>query len=60
MSSEEIKLIALFIVDLHLAEGVSQLQLNRKFLKLHNNLLEGFKVILKTFLSLAMPIVMEM
>ena len=62
-SSEEIKLTALSIIELHLAEEVSwlvsqlvEIQLNRKFLKLHDNLLEGFGVDLKHFLArLYMP-----
>ena len=46
LSSEEIKPVALFIVELCLAEGI----VNSKF---HYKLLEGFKVNLKTFLGLA-------
>jgi len=64
LSSEEIKPVALSIVELCLAEGMSQLvswqkiQLNRNLLRFHNNWLEGFKVNLKTFLhflGLVMP-----
>jgi len=59
-SSERIKLVALCIVELHLAEGTSwlvssyKIQFNMK--KFHSNLVEGFRVNMKTFLSLAVPI----
>ena len=54
-NSAEIKSVALTIVELK--ESMSQLvkiQLNRKILKLHRNLLEGFGVALKVFFGLVM------
>ena len=60
-SNEEIKPVALSIIELCLAEGISQFsyykfQLNKIFFKkFHNNLLKGFWDNLKIFLGLAMP-----
>jgi len=56
-SSEEIKPVALSIVELHLVEGISQLvskSISRK-LNWIGKFLEGFRVNLKTFLRLAIP-----
>ena len=62
LNSEEIKPIALVVIELHLSEGVSQSDsqsvenlLNKKFLKFHSNLMQLFRVDLKTFLGLDMP-----
>ena len=58
LNSEEIKPIALDIIELHLSEGISQsvgLYKIRNFKKFHINLTEGFMVDLKTILGLAMP-----
>ena len=55
LNSEVIEPVALAIIELHLPEGISQsVSRNKKFLKFHINLMEGFMVDLKTFLSLAM------
>ena len=54
-------MVAIAIIELRLSEGISQSVsqqknlLNRKFLKFHNNLVQWFRVDLKTFLGLAMP-----
>ena len=65
LNSEEIKAVAIAIIELCLSKGISkggsksvsqsvnqsvEIRLNRKFLKFRRN---GF--VLKTFLSLAMP-----
>ena len=67
LSSEEIKPVAIAIIELHLSEHISymylvsysvswsKILLNKKIVKFHINLVEGFIVDLKTFLSLAMP-----
>jgi len=66
LNSEEIKPIALVVIELHLSEGVSQsigwsvgqsveILLHKKFLKFYINLREGFMIDLKTFLSFFMP-----
>jgi len=61
LNSEEIKLVAIAIINLRLSEGISQSVsqqknlLNRKFLKFHNNLVQWFRVDLMTFLGLTMP-----
>ena len=66
MNSEEIKPVAIAIIELRSSEGISRSVgqsvsqqknlLNRKFLiKFHNNLMQQFRVDLKTFLGLAMP-----
>ena len=61
LNSEEIKPVAIAIIELRLSEGISQSVsqhknvLNKKFLKFHNNLMQQCRVDLKTFLSLAMP-----
>ena len=63
LNSEEIKPVAIAIIELRLSESIisqsislsiSQ-QKNVKFLKFHNNLMQQFRVDLKTFLGLAMP-----
>ena len=57
LNSEEIKPVAIAIIELRLSEGISQSVsqhknvLNRKFLKFHNNLMQRFRVDLKTFLG---------
>jgi len=60
--SEEIKPITLVVIELRLSEGISQIvsqsvekSVNKKFLKLHSNLMQRFRVNLKTFLGLALP-----
>ena len=63
ISSEEIRHVAIAIIELRLSEGigqsvsqsVSQSVVNRKILKFYNNLMQQFRVDLKTFLGLAMP-----
>ena len=62
LNSEEIKPVAITAIKLHLSEGIregvsqsAENLLNRKFLKFHNNLMQRFRVDLKTFLCLAMP-----
>jgi len=55
LNSEEIKPIAIAIIELRLSEGISQSvsqQKNVKFLKFHNNLMQRFRVDLK---DLTMP-----
>jgi len=62
LNSEEIKPVAITIIELRLSEGISQSVsqqknlLNRTFLKFHNNLMQWFRVDLKTTLGLAKPI----
>ena len=51
LNSEEIKPVAIAIIELRLSEGISQ-SVSMKFLKFHNNLMQWY---LKTFLGLAMP-----
>ena len=58
--SEEIKPVAIAIIELRLSEHISQLfsqsvENSVKFLKFHINLVEGFMVDLMTFLSFVMP-----
>ena len=59
--SEEIKSLAVAILDLCLSEGISKYvsqkknALNMEFLKFHNYLMEGSRIDLKTFLGLAKP-----
>ena len=48
---EEIKHIALSVIELRLSEGISQSDIHIKF---HSNLMQRFSVDLKTFLGLAM------
>ena len=59
LNSEEIKPIALAVIKLCLFEGISSHSvyklLNKEILKFHSNLMQSFKVDLKTFLGLAMP-----
>ena len=64
LNNEEIKPVAIaIIIELHFSEciylvsqSVSQKILwNKKFLKLHSNLIPRFRVDLKTFLDLATP-----
>ena len=61
LNSEEMKSVAKAIIELCLSEGISQSVsqqknlLNKKFKKFHNNLMQRFRVDLKTFLGLAMP-----
>ena len=62
LNSEEIRPIALAVIELPLSEGISQSDsqlveksVKRKFLKFHNNLIQRFRVDLKTFLGLAIP-----
>jgi len=60
LNSEEIKPVAIAIIELRLSEGISQVSqqknlLNRKFLKFHNNLMQRLRVDLKTSLGLTMP-----
>ena len=57
LNSEEIKPIALVVIELCLSEGISQSVkklLNKKF-KFHSYLMQRFTVDLKAFLGLAMP-----
>jgi len=66
LNSEEIKPITLAVIELCLSEGISQIVsqmvgqsvenlLNKKIFKFHSNLMQRFRVDLKTFLGLAMP-----
>ena len=57
LNSEKIKPITLAVIELHLSEGISQsVNLLNKVLKIiHSNLMQRFRVDLKTFLGLAMP-----
>ena len=57
LNSEKIKPITLAVIELHLSEGISQsVNLLNKILKIiHSNLMQRFRVDLKTFLCLAMP-----
>ena len=58
MNREEIKPIALAVIELCLSEGVDSQQknlLNKKNFKFHSKLMQRFTVDLKTFLGLAMP-----
>ena len=56
LNGEEIKPVAIAIIELRLSEGISQSVsqqknlLNKKFFKFHNNLMQQFRVDLKTFL----------
>ena len=66
LNSEEIKPVAIAIIELRLSEGISQSVgrsvsqsvsqqknlLNRKFLKFHNDLMQRFRVELKISLGL--------
>jgi len=54
LNNEQIKPVAIAIIKLRLPEGIIQQKnlLNRKFLKFHNNLMQRFRVDLKTFLGL--------
>jgi len=65
--SEEIKSLALAVLELCLFEGISKYTVSKqvsqseksaktKFLKFYNYLVEGFRIDLKTFSGLAMPI----
>ena len=55
LNSEEIEPIALAVIKLCLFEGVSQIVsqyknlLNKKFFEFHSNLMQRFRVNLKTF-----------
>jgi len=54
--SEEIKSLALAVLELCLSESISKsVSKKSKFLKFHNYLMERFRIDLKTFLGLAMP-----
>jgi len=59
ISSKEIKHVATAIIELCLSEGigqsVSQSVVNRKILKFYNNLMQQFRVDLKTSLGMAVP-----
>jgi len=51
--SVTVKSVALSIVEIRLAEGISQLVSgNRVFLKFHSNLKEALRIALKAFLRL--------
>ena len=62
---QEIKPIALAVIELRLFEGISQSDsqscsqkknlLNKKILKFHSNLMQMFRVDMKTFLGSAIP-----
>jgi len=59
LNSEEINPIALEVIELRLSEGISQSvsqsvenMLNKKFFKFHSNLMQRFRVNLKTFFGL--------
>ena len=62
-NSDKIKPIVLAIIELRLPEGIRQAGrqlVSRKFhgiikKKIHNNLLEAFKIILKALLALVIP-----
>ena len=53
--SEEIKSVALAILELCLSEGICLLVNMNFFLKFHNYLMQEFRIDLKTFLGLATP-----
>ena len=60
LSSEEIKPLAVTIIELCLSEGISKrvdqsISLNKEFFKFCSNFLEWVSNDLKTLLSLAMP-----